>query len=123
MTSWLTPYGRVNAILSTTPTDSFFDIEEASIPKDITAAKVIITPTTTRIPFCIEFDMKLQAYPDNPLNSIKITYHAICPDDSDIFRIASYGSVEELRYILTDETARLTDRDTEGRSLLAVGKA
>ncbi len=35
--------------------------------------------------------------------------------------IARYGSVE-LRDMLTDETARLTDRDTKGRSLLAVSK-
>jgi hypothetical protein len=98
------------------------DIDEASTPKGISAAKFVLTPKFTATPFSIEFDTKLQSYSNNCLNSIKITYHALCRDDSEIFRIAKYGSVEELRYMLTDETARLTDRDTEGRSLLAVSK-
>lgn len=123
MTSWLTPYGRVNAIFSSTPKASVLGVEEASRPKDIIAAKFVLIPAVTSIPFCIEFCMNLEAHVNNPSNSIKVNYHAIRPDDSEIFRIASYGSVQELRDMLTNKTARLTDRDTDGRSLLGVGKS
>ncbi|OBT39664.1 hypothetical protein VE00_10671 [Pseudogymnoascus sp. WSF 3629] len=41
------------------------------------------------------------------------------PNDSEVLLVARFGSVEELRQLLTNESARLTDRDTEGRSLLA----
>lgn len=123
MTSWLTPYGRVNAILSSTPAASSLLDSKASIPEDITAAKLVVTPLTTTTPFCIQFEMKWQAYPNSCLNSIDITYCAMRPNDSEVFLVASFGSVEDLRQLLTNESARLSDRDTEGRSLLAVGKS
>jgi hypothetical protein len=116
ITSWLTPYGRVNAIISSMS-------DEASMSKEITTARLVVTPLTTTTPFCIEFEIKWQAYPNNCLNSINITYCAMRPNNSEVFRVASSGSVEELRQLLTNESARLTDRDTEGRSLLAVGKS
>ncbi|KFY20829.1 hypothetical protein V491_03393 [Pseudogymnoascus sp. VKM F-3775] len=110
---------RVHAIISSTPAASFLLDSEASISKDITAVKLVVTPNTATTPFCIEFEMKWQAYPNSCLKSIDITYCAMRPNNSEVFLVASFGSVELLRQLLTNESARLTDRDTEGRSLLA----
>jgi hypothetical protein len=49
-----------------------------------------------------------------------MTYQRTVPIDSQVFEIVSCGKVRELVEALEQGTARLTDRDEEGRSLLNV---
>jgi hypothetical protein len=50
----------------------------------------------------------------------KITYQAMIPNGSKVFRIISTETVEDLIAVLESGTTSLTDRDEEGRSLLNV---
>lgn len=43
-------------------------------------------------------------------------------NDSEVFKIAGSGEVEELLKLLEEGIASITDRDEEGRSLLAVSR-
>jgi hypothetical protein len=61
------------------------------------------------------FDFTLHLDP-----SATITYQAMIPNDSEVFKIAGWGEVKELIELLVKGTASLTDRDEEGRSLLNV---
>jgi hypothetical protein len=49
-----------------------------------------------------------------------ITYQAMIPNDSVVFRIAHSGRVTDLIELFEKGTAFLTDRDEQGRSLLSV---
>lgn len=50
-----------------------------------------------------------------------ISFHAMIPDDSEVFRVCEKGELRELISLLNDGSASLTDCDTKGRSLLNVG--
>jgi hypothetical protein len=52
--------------------------------------------------------------------SATITYQAMIPNDSKVFKIAESGKVEDLIGLLKNGDASLTDRDEEGRSILNV---
>jgi hypothetical protein len=51
---------------------------------------------------------------------MKLTYQAMVPNDSEVFKIIDAGDVEALKKALAMKTASLTDRDENGRSLLSV---
>lgn len=50
----------------------------------------------------------------------KLYYQAMVPNDSNIWKIVEAGDVEALREAFVMQTASLTDRDEDGRSLLGV---
>ena len=50
----------------------------------------------------------------------RITYQAMIPNQSMIFRVVSAGDIDGLIQMLEEGSGRLTDRDEEGRSLLNV---
>lgn len=91
--------------------------EEDISEQNSIAARIAIHPkgsvvSSFRVVF--DFDPRL-----NP--SATVTYQAMIPNDSEIFKIIESGEVEELLEALDNKTASLTDRDEEGRSLLNVG--
>ena len=49
-----------------------------------------------------------------------LSFHAVIPDDSPVFRLVEDGDLEGLKQMLQDGLASVTDCDTRGRSLLAV---
>lgn len=49
-----------------------------------------------------------------------ITCQAKIPNNSEVFKIVKHGKLEDLLKAFENKTARLTDRDEEGRSLLNV---
>jgi hypothetical protein len=80
------------------------------------AGRVAILPHYSKsCPFgvVLEFTPDLDPKP-------KITYQAMIPNDSKIFRLIEFGQVEEFIKAFEQGTASLTDRDEQGRSLLNV---
>lgn len=126
-TSWLTPYGRIDALFWTTQSASQISDADDDVDNktdDLVAVKIVIIPAKTTSASRIEFNLTLQeAYSYRFLVATKVSYQAMVPDDAKIFSIAMHSQVEDLENILRNGTARLTDRDTKGRSLLAVGHA
>jgi len=117
-TSWLTLSARVDASFWTSKRNNTDKIDQT---EELVAAKVAVIPRNTTSGFRIEFDLTVQKACQNlSLHAMKVAYQAMVPDDSEIFRIASHGKVEELIAAVCKGTARLTDRDTAGRSLLNV---
>ncbi len=115
----MTPYGRVEVSFWTTSNRSHPNIgDEDTIDStdEAFAARMAIVPSRN-LPssFRIVFDFTPRLSP-----SATITYQAMIPNDSEVFRIVRSGQVKELIKALDKGTARLTDRDEEGRSLLNV---
>jgi hypothetical protein len=51
---------------------------------------------------------------------VNLTYQAMVPNDSEVFKIVNAGDVKALKKALAMKIASLTDRDEDGRSLLSV---
>jgi hypothetical protein len=116
--AWITPYGRVQASFWAISSQSnLMSLEDATRTANKTvAARLAIIPNNIRTsPFRVVFDFTPHVDP-----SATITYQAIIPNDSEVFKIASSGGVKELIEIIEKGLASLTDHDEEGRSLLNV---
>ena len=116
--AWITPHGRVQASFWTVSNDSNAKTRgDATRTADKTvAARLAIAPNSIGTsPFRVVFDFAPHLDP-----SATITYQAMIPNDSEVFRIAGSGEVKELIELLKKGTASITDRDEEGRSLLNV---
>lgn len=117
----MTPYGRVEASFWTTPKRSYLDIsDEDTIEStdEAFATRLAIIPgrNLNRAPsFRVVFDFTPHLNP-----SATITYQAMISNNSEVFQIVENGQINELTDTLAKGTARLTDRDEEGRSLLNV---
>jgi hypothetical protein len=115
----MTPYGRVEVSFWTTSNRSHPNIsDEDTIESthEAFAARLAIVPSRNiASSFRVVFDFTPHLNP-----SATITYQAMIPNDSEVFRIIRSGQVKELVKALSKGTARLTDRDEEGRSLLNV---
>jgi hypothetical protein len=115
--SWSTQYGRVDAFFWTTSSStSVIDEDIRETLNEVFAAKVTIVPNLCRtrsLRIIFDFPPILDPIP-------KITYQAMIPNDSDVFRIVASGQVEKLIAALDLGSTSLTDRDEEGRSLLNV---
>ncbi|KAH8654629.1 hypothetical protein BGZ60DRAFT_157628 [Tricladium varicosporioides] len=117
---WETPYESVRT--------AFWDFSGDSVQvsgerndintsdKDFAASITIARRDRSTSSFRVIFDITPHLDP-----VAKITYQAIRPNDSEIFRIVMSGEVEKLVEALAKGTASLTDRDEEGRSLLKAG--
>ena len=91
--------------------------ENTRIQSSIGAQIAIHSTGSVVPPYRIVLDL------DSTLNpSAKITYQAIRPNNSEIFSIMQYGTLEDLMKALESKTASLTDRDEEGCSLLNVSQ-
>lgn len=114
--AWMTPYGRVQASFWGVSDDLNLSTREdaiGTVDKTIAARLAIVPPSIETPSFRVVFDFN--PYLDPPAT---ITYQAMIPNDSEVFKIASVGEVRDLLKLLEGGTASLTDRDEEGRSLL-----
>ena len=86
------------------------------------AAKLTITPTAAQnSKFKIIIDIASREYQNHAVCfTSTLTFHAIVPDDSEVFRVVEGGSVRKLKKLLDSGTASLGDCDSMGRSLLNV---
>ena len=86
------------------------------------AAKLLITPVSAPISnFQIVVDVASKTYHDRTMYLAPIlTFRAIVPDDSEVFRVVEGGSVRKLKKLLDSGKASLGDCDSMGRSLLNV---
>jgi len=117
-TAWQTQFGRME--LSFWLTSTVVDNENtARKTKDLTsvypARITLFTRSKTESTVCVNLDF-------NPLWDLpmKLTYQAMVPNDSEVFKIVDAGDVEALKKAFVMKTASLTDRDEDGRSLLSV---
>lgn len=115
--AWRTPYGRVEGSFWAIPDHSISDDRDGTrFPSKLAAARLALVPSGVgRTHFRVVFDFTPSLDP-----CATITYQAMIPSDSKVFRIAQSGDVGELLELLNGGTASLTDRDEEGRSLLNV---
>jgi hypothetical protein len=82
----------------------------------ITASRIIIVPNGAGMsPLRVVVDLAPRLDP-----TTTITYQAMIPNDSVVFKIARSGKVTDLIGLFEKGTAFLTDRDEQGRSLLSV---
>ena len=87
--------------------------------KDLTsvypARITLFTRSKPESTVCVNLDF-------NPLWDLpmKLTYQAMVPNDSEVFKIVDAGDIEALKKAFVMKTASLTDRDEDGRSLLSV---
>ena len=86
------------------------------------AAKVVVTPTTTTVSnFQIIIDLSSYTYQNRTVHfTPTLTFRAMIPDDSEVFRVVQRGSVKKLKKLLSRGAASLGDCDSLGRSLLNV---
>lgn len=117
----MTTYGRVELSYwfishHSLPRISDQDTTESTTTDESLSARVAIVPgRNMESSFRVVFDFTPHLNP-----SATITYQAMISNDSEVFHIVSSGQVHELIEALYKGTARLTDRDEEGRSLLNV---
>jgi hypothetical protein len=82
----------------------------------ITATRLIIIPNDagmSRLRVVVDLAPRLDP-------TATITYQAMIPNNSAVFRIARSGEVTDLIELFEKGTASLTDRDEQGGSLLSV---
>ena len=86
------------------------------------AAKVVVTPTSTLCSkFQIIIDLASKTYQNHTVHfPPTLTFRAMIPDDSEVFRVVERGSVKRLKRLLSSGAASLGDSDSMGRSLLNV---
>lgn len=117
--AWVTPYGQVEVSFWQTVNGSLPIITNEPTTKSLDkawAAKVVLVPRRKRASaFRVVFDFTPRL---DPL--AKVTYQAIVPNDSEVFRLVRENRVKELIEALKKGTAHLTDRNEKGRSLLSV---
>ncbi|KAH6671097.1 ankyrin repeat-containing domain protein [Halenospora varia] len=114
--AWITPYGRVQVSFWAVSNDSNLKTRGDATKTDnkTVAARLAIVPSDIGTsPFRVVFDFTPHLDP-----SATITYQAMIPNDSEVFKIAGSGGVKELIELLEKGIASLTDCDEEGCSLL-----
>ena len=86
------------------------------------AAKLLITPTSASVPnFQIIVDIASRAYQNRTVCfTPTLTFRAMIPSDSEVFRVVEGGSTKRLQKLLSSGAASLGDCDSMGRSLLNV---
>ena len=86
------------------------------------AAKVVVTPTSTPLSSVqIVIDLASKTHQNRMVHfTPTLTFRAMIPGDSEVFRVVQRGSVKKLKKLLSSGAASLGDCDPEGRSLLNV---
>jgi len=112
------PCGRLDISFWDVIEKSRFKVVEEdgeSTTTDIAATLSIIPNDTKKSASSLTFSFTLHI---NPL--VKISYQAMKPNDSEVFKIVKFGDVETLIRAIESGSASLTDQDEKGRSLLSV---
>ena len=86
------------------------------------ATKVVITPASAPISRSqIVIDVASRMYRNRVTYfTPTLTFRAMIPNDSEVFRVVKGGSVKRLKKLLSSGAASLGDCDEKGRSLLNV---
>jgi len=112
------PCGRLDISFWDVIEKSRFKVVEEdgeSTTTDIAATLSIIPNDTKKSASSLTFSFTPHI---NPL--VKISYQAMKPNDSEVFKIVKFGDVETLIRAIESGSASLTDQDEKGRSLLSV---
>ena len=119
--SWTLRHGRLDA---TCRTMLLSDAEErdAESADEAFAAKLLITPVwASSSRYQIVVDVASRTYKDCTMFfPPTLTFRAMIPDDSKIFRVVRGGSVRKLQKLIESGEGSLRDCDPMGRSLLNV---
>ena len=121
MRSWELRHSRLDASFKTMLMADKEDNNTESADEAF-AAKVIVTPTTTTLSNVqIIVDLASRTYRNRTVHLIPtLTFRAMIPFGSEVFRVVQRGSVKKLKKLLSIGAASLGDCDPEGRSLLNV---
>ncbi|KAE9380968.1 hypothetical protein N431DRAFT_137126 [Stipitochalara longipes BDJ] len=115
--AWQTQHGRMELSFWSARTD--VDENKAEKTKYFTSTDLaritLFTRSRMKRTVCVNLDFNPRW--DLPM---KLTYQAMVPNDSEVFKIVEAGDVEALERVLDMKTASLTDRDEDGRSLLSM---
>lgn len=86
------------------------------------AAKLLFTPISASLSSSkIVINLASRIYRNNTVYlTPTLTFHAMIPDDSEIFRVVKRGSVRKLKKLVSSGAASLGDCDSMGRSLVNV---
>lgn len=89
------------------------------------AARLLITPVSAPSSnFQIVIDLALKTHQDRAIYfTPTLTFRAMVPDDSEVFRVVEGGSVKKLKKLISSGRASLGDCDSMGRSLLNVSQS
>lgn len=119
--SWELRNGRLDAIFKRMllPETEDNDTESAD---EAFATKVVITPASAPISRSqIVIDVASRMYRNRVTYfTPTLTFRAMIPNDSEVFRVVKGGSVKRLKKLLSSGAASLGDCDEKGRSLLNV---
>lgn len=86
------------------------------------AAKVFVTPTLAQFSdFQVIIDIASRTFRNRTIHfTPTLTFRAMIPSDSEVFRVVDAGSVKKLKKLISNGAASLGDCDSDGRSLLNV---
>ncbi len=113
--TWQNRHGKVLAEFTSVQASEHGIVGKGCLQSFVTAKIAIQSNVGALGAFRIALDLNPRLSP-----SATITYQAILPNDSEIFKIVRSGKPKDLLKALEAKTASLTDRDEEGRSLLNV---
>lgn len=122
--SWTLQHSRLDAIFRTMllPDAEDQDIESSD---EAFAARLLITPASAPSSnIQIVIDLASKTHYDRAIYfTPTITFRAMVPDDSEVFRVVEGGSVKKLKKLISSGRASLGDCDSMGRSLLNVSQS
>ena len=119
--SWTLRHARLDASFKTMLLPDA-EGQDTDCTNEAFAAKLLVTPTSD-LPssFQIIVDIASRAYQNRTIYfEPTLTFRAMVPDDSEVFRVVEAGSVKKLKRLLSNRAASLRDCDSMGRSLLNV---
>lgn len=119
--SWTLQNGRINASFKTMPLSNPEDQDTISAGEAF-AVKLLVTPASTSLSsYQVIIDIASIAYQNRTVCfTPTLTFRAMVPSDSEVFRVVEGGSVKKLKKLLSSGAASLGDCDSMGRSLLNV---
>ena len=122
--SWTLQHSRLDAIFRTMllPDAEDQDIESSD---EAFAARLLITPASAPSSnIQIVIDLASKTHQDRAIYfTPTITFRAMVPDDSEVFRVVEGGSVKKLKKLISSGRASLGYCDSMGRSLLNVSQS
>ena len=120
--SWTLQHARLDAIFKRFLLPDAGDQDTESADEEF-AAKLLITPVSVPSSnFQIVIDLASKIHQNRiTYFTPMLTFRAMIPNDSEVFRVVKGGSVKKLKKLLSSGAASLGDCDSMGRSLLNVG--
>lgn len=119
--SWTLQHSRLGAIFRTLLLPDAED-QDTEVTHEAFTARLFITPVSAPSPsFQIVIDLASKTHQDRAIYfTPTLTFRAMVPDDSEVFRVVEGGSIKKLKRLINSGRASLGDCDSMGRSLLNV---